>query len=105
MSVTIATSGTPIVGDSFILECYINGINESARFQWLGPPNNQTPMTNLSNSRMVRSNSTVTTLEFTTLQASHNGLYTCKATLRNTNVEESYTVRVNCKSVSNDAAV
>ena len=103
MSVTIATSGTLTAGDSFILECYINGTNRPAMFEWLGPPNNQSLMTNLSNSRVVKSNSTVTTLQFTTLQASHNGLYTCQATMRSRDtiitVEESYPVRVNCKSI------
>ena len=100
VSVTIAaTSGTPTAGDSFSLECHVNGINRPATFQWLGPPNNWTLMTNSSNSRMVRSNSTVAVLQFIILQASHNGLYTCRASVSNTVMEESREVIINCKPI------
>ena len=102
MSIT-ALSGTLTAGDSFILKCHINGINTPATFQWLGPPNNQTLMTNSGNSRTVMSNSTATLLQFTTLQESHNGLYTCQASVSDITMKESYMIRVNCKSVSNNA--
>ena len=86
------------------MKCYINGTSESASFQWLGPPNNQTLTTDVSGSRMVSSNSTVTVLQFTALQASHAGLYICRATVRNAVMKESYVVRVNCKS-NNDIVI
>ena len=102
VSVTIAaTSGTPTAGDPLILECRINGINRPATFQWLQvePPNNRTLMTDSSNSRMVRSNSTVAVLQFTILQASHSGLYTCRASVNNVEMEESHEVIINCKPI------
>ena len=98
MSAIIATSGTLIAGNSFTLKCSVNGINEPVGFQWLGPPNNQTLMTDQSNSRTVSTNSTVALLQFSPLQASHSGLYTCQATVRDTVVEESISVEVNRKS-------
>ena len=95
VSAIIATSDSLTAGDPFTLECYISGINESAMFELLGPPNNHTLMADSNRSRIVTSNSTVSLLKYTMLRASHNGVYTCLATVRNTTLKDYFTVTVN----------
>ena len=80
VGVTITTIGSPTVGNSYTLKCSVSGTSDPASYQWFGPPNGQS-ITN-SSSRMVFSNSSLTLLEFSPLQASHTGVYTCRATVR-----------------------
>ena len=57
------------------------------------PPNGES-ITN-SSSKMVFSNSSLTLLEFSPLQAFHAGVYTCKATVNGVVAEHSASVIVN----------
>ena len=92
MNVTITTIGSPTAGDYYSLKCSVSGTSDAASYQWFGP--NGESITN-SSSRMVFSNSSLTLLEFSPLQAFHAGLYTCRATVNGIVVENSASVTVN----------
>lgn len=92
----MAIAGSSIAGHSYTLRCSVDGISERINYEWSGPPNRQA-VTNTS-TRMVISNSSISLLWFTSLQASHNGLYTCIATVigsQDVVIEENVAVNVN----------
>ena len=90
----ITTSGSPIAGEIYTLECSVSGTSDPATFQWLeGPPDNRTQLTGDA----INSNSSVSQLRFSTLMASHGGLYTCKATVGSVVVERTVTLEVSRK--------
>ena len=82
VSVTITTIGSPTVGNPYTLKCSISGTSDPASYQWFGP--NGESITN-SSSRMVFSNSSLTLLELSPLQASLKlsdaGRYKCEVTI------------------------
>ena len=78
VTVSITTIGSPTAGVSYTLKCSVSGTSDPASYQWFGP--NGESITN-SSSRMVFSNSSLTLLQFSPLQASHGGLYTCRASV------------------------
>lgn len=87
--------GSPIAGESYTLQCSITGKNISTTYEWFGPPD-ENAMTN--ETVLEFSNSSIALLRFTSLQASHDGLYTCKATAMggvDVVAEENVTVTVN----------
>ena len=92
---TITPFGSPTAGGTYTLECSVSGTSDPAmNFQWfLGPANNRTQFTG-DNSRTISSNSQ---LQFTSLQTSHGGLYTCQATVGGVAVEGTTTVEVDRK--------
>ena len=100
VGVTITTIGSPTAGDSYTLKCSVSGTSGPASYQWFGPPNGDS-ITN-SSSRIVFSNSSLTLLEFSPLQVSHAGVYTCRATVNGVVVEHSASVTVNGENY-NDA--
>ena len=74
--VSVTTMGSPVAGESYTLECSAGGV--MAKFEWLGPSNGRTLIVN-SSSVIIRSNSSISQLQFRPLQQSHNGSYTCRA--------------------------
>ena len=93
----ITPSGSPSFGQSYTLECSVNGTSDPATFQWLeGPSDSRTQITS-DGSRTVVSTSSLSQLQFPSLMASHGGLYTCQAMVRGVVAEETTTVDVNRK--------
>ena len=73
------SSGSPIAGESYSLECSAGG--STATFQWLmGPPDGRTPIANSAGVIAVISTSFTSHLQFKPIQQSHSGLYSCQAT-------------------------
>lgn len=96
----ISIPGSFIAGLPYTLRCSVDGTSERVSYEWSGPSNGQT-VTNTS-TRMVISNSSISLLQFTSLQPSHDGLYTCKATVMGNAdavIAENITVTVNGMSV------
>ena len=97
--ITITTVGSSTAGDSYTLKCSVSGTSDPASYQWFGPPNGES-ITN-SASRMVFSNSSLTLLEFSPLQASHAGVYTCRASVGGvanvTNTDQGVIVQSECR--------
>ena len=70
--------GSPTAGESYTLEYYVG--DPVVTFEWLGPPDGRTPVTNSSSSLTISSGSSTSQLQFRPLQQSHNGSYSCRAT-------------------------
>ena len=68
-------SGSPVAGESYTLECTAGG--SEGTFQWLGPPDGRTPV---ASSGSITT-STTSQLQFRPLQQSHNGSYSCNASV------------------------
>ena len=76
---------TSIVGENFALQCSVKGAGDYlTQIKWL----NSDRMTIQSNA----GTSIHSQLRFTPLQASHNGEYTCQATVGNATFNESYVI-------------
>ena len=71
-------SGSAIAGESYTLECSAGG--SEGTIQWLGPPDGRTPVVS-SGSITIISTSTTSQLQFSPLQQSDNGSYSCNATV------------------------
>ena len=72
------SSGSPIAGESYSLECSAGG--STATFQWLmGPRDGRTSIAN-GEAIAVVSTSSSSQLQFKPIQQSHSGLYSCEAT-------------------------
>ena len=81
LGLSITASGSPIAGESYILECSASG--SEGTIQWLGPPDGRTPVIIIENSPRVNitSNTGSSQLQFRPIQQSDNGLYSCSATI------------------------
>ena len=97
---TITPSGSPTAGGTYTLECSVSGTSDPAmNFQWsLGPAGNRTLLTS-GTSITINSNSSISQLQFTSLQASHGRHYTCQATVGCVAVEGTTSVEVDRKLV------
>ena len=94
VSVIITSSGPPTAGESYTMECSVSGTSDPVTFQWLeGPPDSRTPLIS-DGSRTINSDSSLSQLQFSTLRASHGGIYTCQATVRGVVVEGNTIVEV-----------
>ena len=78
VSITGIPSGSPIVGESYTLECSAGG--SEGTFQWLGPPDGRTPIVDSSPRLNIISNAESSQLQFRPLQQSDSGSYSCSAT-------------------------
>ena len=97
VSVVLTPSDSPVAGQTYSLECSVNGASDSVTFQWLeGPTNNRTQFTT-NGSRTINSTSSVSQLQFSPLRASHGGHYTCQATVMGVVLEGSANVVVDGK--------
>ena len=86
--ITPSTLGTPTAGETFSLDCSVNGTTNPATYQWFeGSAGSGIQISNVSQ------------LQFFPSRVSHAGLYTCQATVRSVGVvvEGSAAVTVNCK--------
>jgi hypothetical protein len=83
--ITPSTDGTPTAGETYSLDCSINGTSDpAATYQWF------------DGSGALLANGSQ--LQFSPLRASDTGIYTCQATLGEEVVmERNATVNVNCK--------
>ena len=74
ISLSITTSGTNTAGETYSLECSatVTGSIDQPTITWLDPMNNTVP------SVMVTTTSSMSTLTFNPLAASHAGTYTCR---------------------------
>ena len=98
--VRTTSSGSPMAGEPFSLECSLSGTSDSAVFQWLkGQTDNRTLLTS-DGSTTINSTSSVSQLLFSPLRASHGGLYTCQASVMGlATLEGSTNVQVNRKDL------
>ena len=82
------SQATSVTGEKFALQCSVLGAGDFlTQIEWL---NSERMRINTSNSFSVQ-------LRFSPLQASHNGIYTCKATVEDVVLEKNYTVYVKRK--------
>ena len=79
----ITSTGNPIAGETYSLDCSVTGASDPATYQWFH--SNGTLLTNINQ------------LQFSPLLASQAGTYTCRATVGSVVVENSNTVGVTCK--------
>ena len=100
ITVLATSSDSSTAGEPFSLECFLSGTSDSAVFQWLkGPPDNRTQLTS-DGSTTINSTFSISQLLFSPLRTSHDGHYTCQATVVGvTKLEGSATVQVNCKDL------
>ena len=90
----ITPTGTSTAGETFSLNCSVNGTTDPTTYQWFeGTANSGTQLINVSQ------------LEFSPLRASHTGLYTCQATVGGVMVEGTTTVEVNRECFYNSSCV
>jgi hypothetical protein len=84
--ITPSTDGTPTAGETYSLDCSINGTSDpAATYQWFD-----------GNGALLANSSQ---LQFSPLRTSDAGIYTCQGTLEDSEVmvEGNATVNVNCK--------
>ena len=75
---------SPTPGETFSLDCSLNGATNPVTYQWFeGPASSGVQLTNVSQ------------LQFSPLLVSHAGLYTCQVTMGDLVMEETSTVTVN----------
>ena len=79
----ITSTGTPIAGQTFSLDCSVTGTADLATYQWFH--SNGTRLADTSQ------------LQFSPLLASHAGTYTCRATVGGVVVENSNTLEISRK--------
>ena len=79
----ITYTGIQTAGQNYSLDCSVTGTTDPATYQWFD--SNGTQLTNTSQ------------LQFSPLLASHDGTYTCRATVGSVVVENSDIVKINCK--------
>ena len=96
VSAEISTSGAPIAGESYTLMCSVTGVqslNATTNFEW-----------RKSDGRLVSSNAV---LVFSSLFSSHEGRYTCDATVSSSYLENDFVLSavkgfiVECKFIGN----
>ena len=75
VTITITHSGVNTAGDTYTLECYVNG-TKSTIIQWLDEQG--TPVFS-DGSRAITNSTPGSFLHFSPLQQSHEGIYTCSA--------------------------
>ena len=79
-------------GENFTLECSVNGTNESTLYQW----SNEQGQPVISDGSISVTNSTsVSFLHFSPLFQSHQGIYTCNASIAEATESKSFNVSVN----------
>ena len=90
ISLAITASGTNTAGETYSLECSatVTGSTDQPTITWLDPMNNQVP------TEMVTTTSSMSTLTFNPLAASHAGTYTCRVTAGGVNETQTSTVIV-----------
>ena len=81
--IVISRTGTPTAGQTYSLDCSLNGTADTVTYWWLD--NNGTQLTNTSQ------------LQFSPLLGSHAGAYTCQATVESVVVEEITTLEISRK--------
>ena len=94
VTLTISHSGVDIAGESYILQCLVNGTSNVREFQWLderGSP--------VAGEEQIISSpkSSGSQLQFSPLHQSHGGTYTCSVTIAGTIRSESTSLSVNGK--------
>ena len=77
MTVTIIHSGVNTAGESYTLECYVNGKNDSTIIQWFDEQGS--PVVSDGSRAITNSTASGSYLHFSPLQQSHEGIYTCSA--------------------------
>ena len=82
---TVTTSGNNTGGETYSLECSVNG-GHSAQFQWFNE--SETDVTG-QESTVITSSPSSSILEFSPLHQSHGGTYTCSANVSGTIVSKS----------------
>ena len=92
LGLSITASGSPIAGESYTLECSAGG--SEGTFQWLGPPDDMTPVVESGQRLDIISNATFSRLQFRPVQQSDNGVYSCNATIDGTLISSSIDVSV-----------
>ena len=93
---TTSVSGSNTAGETYSLVCSVSvtGSTLLPTITWSGPVNNPVP------SEMVTTTSSMSTLTFRPLSASHAGTYTCRATAGSLRDDETFTVQVNVPGTS-----
>ena len=81
--ITSESNSIPTTGETYTLECSVNGTTDSVIFQWFD--GNEILLSNVSQ------------LQFSSLLASHAGTYTCQATVESVVVEKRFIVTIKCK--------
>ena len=80
LGLSITASSSSIAGENYTLECSAGG--SEGIFQWLkGPPDGRTPVVENSPRVDIASNSISSQLQFSPVQQSDNGSYSCNATV------------------------
>ena len=90
-------SGSPIAGESYTLECSAGG--SEGTFQWLGPPDDMTPVEESGQRLDIISNDTFSRLQFRPVQQSDNGVYSCNATINGALISSSVDVSVHGNAI------
>ena len=94
---SVTLLGSPTAGESYTLEYSIG--DPVALFEWVGPPDGRTPVTN-SSSLTINSDSSTSWLQFRPLQQSHSGSYSCRATTQEGTVMLSELVEIRVNGIS-----
>ena len=81
-----------IAGETFTLECSVSGTIDIVIFQWLAEQG--TPVVS-DGSRTITNSASGSYLHFGTLQQSHEGTYTCNATIDGAAESKSINLSVN----------
>ena len=80
--VAITPSGSNTAGEQYTLTCSastsVGGTTDTPSFQWLGPDD---MMVTTTDSLMITATPSASILQFDPLQSSHEGNYTCQATV------------------------
>ena len=87
---TTTTSGNNTAGETYSLECSVNG-GHSAQFQWFNE--SETDVTGQESTAFTSSPSS-SILEFSPLHQSHGGTYTCSVNVSGTVVSKSVELSV-----------
>ena len=97
LGLSITASGSPIAGEGYTLECSAGG--SEGIFQWLGPPDDRTPIVESGQRLDVISNDTFSRLQFRPVQQSDNGVYSCNATIDGTLISSSIDVSIHGNAI------
>ena len=95
--VGITHSGSNTAGEQYILTCLasVDGTAVVPSFQWLGPDGT---MVTTTDSLMINGTPSASILQFDPLQSSHEGNYTCQATVGTVTEMRLFQVSVEGKS-------
>ena len=84
--ITPSAAGTPTIGETYSLNCSVNGTTDPSTYQWFkGSSSSGIQLTNTSR------------LQFSSLRASEGGDYVCQATVTGVTVEGTVTVIIDCE--------